>query len=364
MDNFADQIKSLSKRVAGLQLSAMTEEATKTSIIMPFFQVLGYDVFNPDEFLPEFVADVGIKKGEKVDFAILRDGKPLILIEAKAVSEKLEKHDSQLYRYFGTTEAKFAILTNGIIYRFYTDLDEENKMDAKPFFEFNLIDARDNQIQELTKFRKSNFDVENVLSSASDLKYTNEIKQFLLSQLENPSDDFVSLAIKDIYQGRKTKNIVDKFSALVKKSFRQIVSEQVSDKLASALENSKNSEGISDDTNAEKEETDALEKYTIVTTEEEIEGYVLVKIILKDVIESERVFYRDNQSYFNIILDNNIRKWICRLGLNRNKKYIQIRDENHTTYPIDRVDDIVKFKDQLIQIAKRIDQERKEANHK
>lgn len=139
MSDFVDQVKNLAKRVKKLKDSILTEEATKTSVIMPFFQSLGYDVFNPEEFVPEFTADVGIKKGEKVDYAILQNGHPIILIEAKSIQERLEKHDSQLFRYFGTTTAKFAILTNGIVYRFYTDLDEQNKMDKVPFFEFNIF---------------------------------------------------------------------------------------------------------------------------------------------------------------------------------------------------------------------------------
>ena len=125
--DFIDKLKQFSKRVESLKDNIQTEEATKTSLIMPFFSLLGYDVFNPDEFIPEFTADVGIKKGEKVDYAILQDGKPVILIEAKWIGEKLEKHDSQLFRYFATCKAKFAILTNGQYYRFYTDLEEPNR---------------------------------------------------------------------------------------------------------------------------------------------------------------------------------------------------------------------------------------------
>ena len=137
--DFIDQIKQFAKRVETLRDSIQTEEATKTSIIMPFFAMLGYDVFNPLEFTPEFIADVGIKKGEKVDYAIIKNGEPVILIEAKSTNKKLERHDSQLFRYFGTTKAKFAILTNGITYRFYTDIEETNKMDKEPFLEFNII---------------------------------------------------------------------------------------------------------------------------------------------------------------------------------------------------------------------------------
>ena len=169
MENFPEQVKTFAKRVQKLKDSILTEEATKTSVIMPFFQLLNYDVFNPEEFLPEFTADVGIKKGEKVDYAILKSGEPIILVEAKSIQEKLTKHDSQLFRYFGTTKAKFAILTNGLTYRFYTDLEEQNKMDTVPFFEFNLLDIRDNQLSELYKFRKENFNIEDIITTASKL---------------------------------------------------------------------------------------------------------------------------------------------------------------------------------------------------
>ena len=166
--DFIDQLKQFSKRVESMKDSIQTEEATKTAIIMPFFSMLGYDVFNPQEFVPEFVADVGIKKGEKVDYAILKDGDPIILIECKSISEKLEKHDSQLFRYFGTTTAKFAILSNGQYYRFYTDLDNPNKMDENPFLTINILDIKDNQVPELKKFCKSEFDIDEIFSTASE----------------------------------------------------------------------------------------------------------------------------------------------------------------------------------------------------
>ena len=143
--DFKDYIKQIGDRVVKLKDQIQTEEATKNAFIMPFFQALGYDIFNPLEFVPEFTADVGIKKGEKVDYAVVTDGKPQILIECKSVSERLTKHDSQLFRYFGTTNSKFAILTNGKEYRFFTDLDEPNKMDSTPFLTVDIENIRDNQ---------------------------------------------------------------------------------------------------------------------------------------------------------------------------------------------------------------------------
>ena len=353
MDEFFEKMKALSKRINGVVETIKNEEATKTSVIMPFFQLLGYDVFNPNEFLPEYTADVGIKKGERVDYAIMKDGKPLILIEAKPINEDLKKHDSQLFRYFGTTKAKFAILTNGKEYRFYTDLDEPNKMDEKPFLIFNLFDLKESTLTELYKFRKSNFDVDNILNTASELKYTNEIKQLLSTEMNNPSDEFVHFILKDIYPGKKTRNVLDNFKSIVKKSLKQFINEQVNDKLQAALNNTKDASENKIGESVAEEIASTKEKPIIETTEDEIEAYVHVKLILKDIIDTDRVFYRDNLSYFNILLDDNIRKWICRVGLNTSNKYIQLNDESKTNYKINNVDDIIKYKNEIINVAKR-----------
>lgn len=349
---FADQIKSLGKRVDKLKESILTEEATKTSVIMPFFQALNYDVFNPEEFLPEFTADVGIKKGEKVDYAIMQNKKPIILIEAKSIQEHLTKHDSQLFRYFGTTSAKFAILTNGIVYRFYTDLEEQNKMDATPFFEFNLFDIRDHQIAELSKFKKDLFDVESINTSAAELKYTNEIKRFLKTQWDSPSDDFVSVILSEVYPGKKTRQVIDKFNGIVKRSLKEFVNDILNDKLQSALANT-NSDQVTTKEVATTLEDVVDEGPAIVTTQEELEGYITIRVLLKDIISPDRINYRDNLSYFNILIDDNIRKWVCRLYLNSSNKTIQFNDDDKTTIVLNSVADLISHREKLITTAER-----------
>ncbi len=354
MEKFIEQIKSLSARVSKIKQSILTEEATKTSLIMPFFQILGYDIFNPEEFIPEFTADVGIKKGEKVDYAIMNEGNPVILIEAKSVNEELQKHDSQLFRYFGTTTAKFAILTNGTIYRFYTDLEEQNKMDSSPFFEFNILDLKEASIIELAKFKKNSFDLEKIFTTASELKYLNKLKKFLNEQWENPSEDYVRFLMTQIYDGVKTKNKIDEFEPIIKKGYKQFINELVNDKLNAALKTTiSDNESAVSDSSATSDESAIKDKpeAEIVTTEEEIEGYVTVKILLQETVEAERIFYRDNKSYFNILLDDNIRRWICRLGFNTANKYIQFNDEERTTINIEKVSDIINFKEKLIEVV-------------
>lgn len=354
MDQFFEQIKMISKRIEKIKANITTEEATKTSLILPFFQALGYDIFDPSEFTPEFIADVGIKKGEKVDYAVMNERQPVILIEAKSVSEKLLKHDSQLFRYFGTTTAKFAILTNGLVYRFYTDLEEQNKMDSAPFFEINMEDLKETHLHELAKFRKDSFDLEKIFTTASDLKYLNKVKAFLQNQWETPTDEFIKFIVGEVYDGVKTKSTLEKFEPIIKKSFNQFINEQVNEKLSKALKSTANSDqGLSEvpiHEIVENEPIDQPAEPLIITTEEEIQGYTVVKVIASDVIDADRVFYRDNQSYFNVLIDDNIRKWIVRLDLDRAKKTIIFNDEDKTKVQIDKVTDVLKFKDRITSV--------------
>ncbi len=333
--DFVDQLRQFSKRVDSVRATIQTEEATKTAIIMPFFAMLGYDVFNPQEFVPEYTADVGIKKGEKVDYAIIRDGTPVILIECKSVSENLERHDSQLFRYFGTSDAKFAILTNGVIYKFYTDLDNSNKMDSDPFLTVNILDIRDNQVQELKKFCKSEFDVDSIFSAASELKYVHEFKAVFAQQLENPSDDFTRLFLQGCYSAPKTQTVLDKFRPILKKALNDYISETMNDKIKTALGGSGGSVSVasgkapaesapvSEDVAPEKE---APAQSRIVTTEEELEAYFIIKNLLKDVVDINDITYKDTESYINILYKANTRKWICRLRLKEDQKTLLIPD--------------------------------------
>ncbi|WP_154098150.1 type I restriction endonuclease [Metasolibacillus sp. FSL K6-0083] len=359
MEKFIEQLKNLATRIDSLKGSIATEEATKTAIVMPFFQTLGYDVFNPLEFSPEFTADVGIKKGEKVDYAILNDGAPVILIECKGVTENLTKHDSQLFRYFGTTSAKFGILTNGIEYKLFTDLEEPNKMDTTPFFTFNILELRDIHIHEIAKFRKETFDLENISSTASDLKYLNALKDYLSTQFDTPNDEFVKFLVHQIYDGVKTKNALEKFTPIISKGLKQIVNEKVNDKLNAALKSTGDSKvrvTLPDPpeeelvTPPEKSEDDG-----IITTPEELETYSIVKVVLKDAISPDRLYYRDNRSYFNIIIDNNIRRWIIRVFFEKSRNYIMLNDastdKERTIIEFNQPIDLINHSDKIIPLV-------------
>ena len=350
--DFKDQIKQLSERVGRLKDSVQTEEATKNAFIMPFLNTLGYDVFNPFEVVPEFVSDIGTKKGEKVDYAIMREveGKqePCMLIECKHWKQALTLHDNQLLRYFHVTKARFGILTNGIVYRFYTDLKEPNKMDEKPFLEVNLLDLRDNQIEELKKFSKPYFDVENIISTANELKYTGELRGLIQQEMANPSDLLVRHLAKQVYNGLLNAKMMEVFTNLVRKSFQQTFSDQITDRLKTALV----AEELSlPTTNNEAVIAPADDKSgpVIVTTQDELEGYYIVRSILRPILEAKRIVHRDAQTYFAILLDDNNRKPICRLHFNGSKKYIGIvdADKKEIRSEIHSLDDIYNYSEQL-----------------
>lgn len=360
--DFLDKLNQFSKRVESLKDNLTTEEATKTALIMPFFSLLGYDVFNPMEFVPEYIADVCSKKGEKVDYAILKDNEPIILVEAKCIGADLTKNDAQLYRYFTATKSKFAILTDGVIYRFYTDLDEPNKMDITPFLELDLLNIDDSLIIELKKFRKDTFNVETIFETASELKYSYAIKNILNNDLINPSDDFVRYIISNFYNGIKTSNVIDKFRPIVKKSMNQFINDFMNDKLKTILSSNVGGEVTEIATPVLNEVNDNIltddiddNSSKIVTTEEEIEGYNIVRSILSEITDIDNIAYKDVEKYFGILYQGNTRKWICRLYFNKTKKSIVIPDENKKDirYNIDKPSDIYKYKSDLINVLRR-----------
>lgn len=339
-----DKIKDLAKRIESQSKHIKTEEATKNAFVMPFLNALGYDVFNPTEVIPEFTADTGTKKGEKVDYAIKKDDSIIMLIECKWSGAKLQSvHASQLYRYFSVTEARFGILTNGIDYQFFSDIDEKNKMDSRPFFEFNLLDFEEHQIKELKKFTKSSFSLDDILNTASTLKYTGAVKKILEEELDNPSEEFVRFFASKIYDGRLTAPVITQFTKIVQEARTQFVNEKINDRLKSALSvDEPQSKEIIEDEEVQDVGTG------IVTTEEEVEGYHIVKSILRDVIDVKRITIRDTKSYCGILIDNSNRKPVCRLHFNYSQKYIGIIvDKKEERIPIDGLDDIYKYADRI-----------------
>lgn len=351
---FFEKLTSLAAKVR-LQGSAIqTEEATKNAFVMPFINtVLGYDVFDPQEVTPEFVCDIGTKKGEKIDYAIMKNGEVQMLIECKKIGESLSiNHASQLFRYFHVTSARISILTNGQVYRFFTDLDAPNKMDEKPFLELDLLDIDEYSVPELIKLTKSAFDVDSIISAAGELKYVSQIKKVIAAQISKPDDDFVKVFASRVYEGVITQKVREQFFELTRKALSQFLNDQINDRLKSAMSGSIQPAQASLPTalsaNTEVIERDESED-KIITTLEELEGYHIVRAVVRSVVDAKRIVQRDTQSYFGILLDDNNRKPICRLHFNRSQKYIGIFDaeKNETRHAISSIDEIYEYSDHL-----------------
>lgn len=362
--DFKDQILQLSDRIKKQKDSIYTEEATKNAFIMPLIASLGYDVFNPFEVVPEMDCDLIKKKGEKIDYAIMKDENPILLIECKHCKQDLNLHDTQLQKYFVASKSRFGVLTNGIEYRFYTDLEKVNIMDERPFLVVNMLDLSDADIEQLKKLHKSYYNENNVLSTANELKYTTEIKEIFNKEIQSPTSDFVRFFAKQIYTtGQITQKVVEMFTPLVKKSMSMVINDIIAERLNTAM---KNDEQVEDTTNisnnlpnSPKENTESklpegivyMDKEAgIITTQEEMDAYNIVRSILRRSVDASRITYKDYKTYFVISLDNSQWYWICRISIGARKKQIGIPVNKYKScdwIQIDSIDDIFKYADRL-----------------
>jgi predicted type IV restriction endonuclease len=353
--DFIDQLRAIAGRIPNQCALIQTEEATKNAFVMPFLQALGYNVFDPTEVTPELTADVGIKKGEKVDYAILRDGQPTMLFECKWCGCSLDEvHASQLYRYFSVTKARIGVLTNGVEYRFFSDLDEKNVMDRKPFLVVNMLDLSEAAVTELKRLSKSAFDLETLLSAAEDMKYTREIKRILGEQLADPSEDFVRLFAKQVYDGVLTPRMKEQFCGITRKAFQQFIAEQLNARLKSALgEGSPEVHAPEPEGPAEVEGQPCGE--CVETTQEETDAFNIVRAIVAEVVPIDRVVMRDRKSHCAVLLDDSQRKPLCRLWFNSPaKKQISLFDVPKTEekLAVERVEDLYKYSERLRSTAR------------
>lgn len=345
------KLEQLHQKVIGLKDQIGTEEATKNAFVMPFIQILGYDIFNPTEVIPEHICDIGTKKGEKVDYVIRHNDNPIFIIECKHWKESADAHNSQLHRYYHVSKTRFGVLTNGIVYNFYTDLEKPNIMDEKPFFTINIEDLKDSSIKILEKFTKKDYNLEEILDSAEALKYIKAIRKEFEKEIENPSDELVRLLVSRFFEKSITANRMVPFKEYTKKALTTSINESISFRLKSALSINEQIEKQDNDVKPAQpvdENTDSK----IVTTEEELEGFQIVKAILREKIPSSRIAYRDTLSYFGILLDDNNRKPICRLHFNTTNKYIEIfhngKDAGEKIL-LNNLDEIYNYRNQLQQ---------------
>lgn len=285
-----------------------TEEAAKTTLVLPFLRALGYDIFNPSEVKAEFTCDVGTKKGEKVDYALFVNGELTILVECKPVTSELSiKHASQLFRYFAATTARVSLLTNGVIYQFFTDSERTNMMDEKPFFTFNLENFRKADIKHLATFQRADFDLQRIVNQAGALKLQTQVSAELRKEFAEPSEEFVRLFASRLHVGRLTETVRERFQAVIVQAVANLIRDGINERLETAMSHGQEP--------AEPEQISS-EPEAIETTQVEIDGFNIVRAICSKAVAPERVFMRDAKSYCAVLLDDNNRKTLARLHFN------------------------------------------------
>ncbi len=335
-----------------------SEEATKQYLVLPFLEILGYDTKKPGEIVPEFDADVGTHKKFKIDYAIFHSGKPIIMVECKPSTNSLETGNEwkQLYHYFVSTETRIGILTNGIRYQFFADLAKPNVMDSMPFLDFELTSLSEDTLKELHKLTKSDFDSDTVIDTASELKYIGGIKKILRRQLSTPDDDFIKFFFKELCPDNFfTGSLKDSFVGYTKSALSEFIRSEIDARL-DAISQPDPSRNVQEEVENIEEEEDLSSRTEL--TQNEIEGFHIVKSILWQEISPERLSHKDTQSYCNILLDQNSWKPIVRLWFNSadnlQLELFKFDEDNERTshkVHIENLGDIYKYSDELRAVA-------------
>jgi hypothetical protein len=341
------KLMALEKRTTEHRELLLTEEAAKTALVLPFLQALGYDVFNPGEVIPEYTADVGIKKGEKVDYAICSAGKLNILIECKPSTVELDlKHASQLFRYFTVTDARVAILTNGVVYQFYSDTEQPNKMDEKPFYVFSMDGIKRTDPTILERFSKHGFNIDHIVEAAGRLKLQSQLRIELEKEFANPSDELVKLMLGRVQTGRATAALKEQFHGLLTSTIAEFIRDKVNDRLNTAL----NVANPAADIIEENASDDMSDGSGIITSDDEVSGFRIVQAIASRHVDPSRIVIRDSKSYCAILLDDNNRKSLARLHFNSpTTRYVgTFTDKAETRHSINALTDIYKIEKHIL----------------
>ena len=233
------------------------------------------------------------------------------------------------------------MVTNGVQYNFYTDLDAANKMDSSPFLSVDLLDLRDTTVAELNALSRDAFNIDLILENAGRLKYLAGIKDVLAAQLSEPDEEFTRFFFARVAPGEQFRAATrERFSGIVRLAFQEFLNERVTGRLRSALQHE----------NAAPDAADASdEESQIETTVDELLGYHIVKSILRDTVKPERIMHRDTRTYMGVLLDDNNRKPICRLHFNRKQRYLGLfnPEKQETRVRLDDLNDIFTHADRL-----------------
>lgn len=325
----SDDLRRLAEQVKKRQAHIHGEEATKNALILPFLGVLGYDVFDPTEVQPEYTSEMGKRRGgppEKVDYAIHLAATPAMFVECKASDVEPNQHSGQLARYFNATPSvKVAVVTNGVRYLFFTDLEEQNIMGDKPFFEFDVLAFTERDAETLEAFSKTKFDPTTVRSRAEDIIYTGKLTTYVNELLRNPSDAFTRFILGEIEitTGKLTAKRVEKFVPIVKKAIQSTLLDMATRSIKLGADETPAPPPPAPVVAPAPAPAAAHDARGIVTTPEELEAFEIVRRLCGDspFAEKHPVGYKDAVSYFGVNIGGP-KKWFVRLFLDGKRKAV------------------------------------------
>ena len=356
---FEDEIQAIAERIPGLQSQGNLDDEAKTKqyLVVPFLRALGYDDSVPSQVVPEFTADFPGRQGWKVDYALISGDQPIIIIECKDSKNKLTDV-STLGRYFPFTKAPIGILTNGILYKFFTEIDDNpNTMDINPFLEVNLEHLDLKAVEQLEQFSRG-FNVDERLAAASDRKIIDGMKNMLVQQHSQPEDNFLELFVRALHKGSYSQAARDRFRPLLQEASREFIKDRLDATFRAAQSfTTRIDEKRGPEQSGEPDESGK----EIATTAQEWQAYDIVKAIVQDLVASDRVAIRDAHSYCAVLVDNNNRRPVCRFYFNGPQKRLGVFDGsradsgalNVRQYDIESLDDIHNYADQLREATRR-----------
>ena len=349
LDNALEELQTAAERYKD---SNLNEAQIESAFIRPFIVALGYDDRDAFEVVPQYSTAFGDTRKFKVDFALVLDDSPAILIEVKKQGHPLNDRPDQLAFYVNSTDARFGIYTNGIVYKFFSDLDEEKKMDVRPFMEINLAETDEMSVKALGRFTKDAFKVDRAVEAAGTLKYTRGMRQVLARNYDDPDDEFIQWLGKRVYDGKFSKKVKDHFTPMVRNAFRGFVNDRANMALQNAMKKDIDGSDVPEEEVDEGVASEGEDK-GIITTAEEIEGWMIAKSIigttLRAQVDPSRVGYRDYKGFFTILLDEKRSQEICRFYFNSSNKKVRVFDGegNQVTHSIESLDDIYQFSEQI-----------------
>jgi hypothetical protein len=331
LSTFHEQLQRLSEQVRKRQPHIRGEESTKQSLVVPFLSALGYDVHDPTEFVPEHVADFAKRRAggpaEKVDYAIHRDGVPVLFIECKSVDSDPSQHNGQLARYFNATPSvPIAVVTNGVRYVFFTDLEERNILSERPFFQFDIFNFSQNDADVLETFSRARYDAQTIRDQVEEIIYTNKIIAYTGDLLRNPSENFTRFVLSELelFSGKRlTPKLVEKFIPTVRRAVQASLLDMATRSIREHVADVDTPNAGLTVIEPAPVPVPRAASAPIITTPEELEAFEIIKGICNDSSMSARapVVSRDTANWFTISAISP-RKWFARLYFNQKKKSI------------------------------------------